>query len=64
MPTEAIAAISMEKSMAETAVTMEEAMLKKAMDLEVALAAQLLDSLQNAVPPPPPSFGHKLNVLA
>jgi len=64
MPTEAIAAISMERSMAETAVMMEEAMLKKAMDLEVALAAQLLECLDNAIPPPPPSFGHRLNVLA
>ena len=64
MELEAIAAISMEQSLEEASLTMETAMLKKTMDLEQALAAELLKSLANAIPAPPPSFGHKLDVLA
>jgi len=64
MNSDAIAAVSMERAMAETAVTLEAAMLKRAMDLEQALALQLLQSLEAAIPAPPPSFGHRLDVLA
>jgi len=59
-----IAAMSMEMKMADAAAALEIATLKKAMDMEQAVMLQLLQSLEQALPTPPPSFGHRLDVLA
>jgi len=58
---DAIAGISMARSMSETADAVELVMLKRAMEMEQMIAAQLLQSLQAVAPPA--SFGHKLDVL-
>ena len=62
MDVDAIARASMSLSSARMEEAVEVAMLKKAMEMEQMIAAQLIQSLQ-AVPPPPVSFGHKLDVL-
>ena len=58
-----IAAISIGMSMANTATSVDIAVAKKAMEMEQVLAAQLLQSLEAAVPTAPVSFGHRLDVL-
>lgn len=62
MDIEAIAAVSMQMSAAKTETAVETAMLKKAMEMEQTIAAQMLQSLQAAAPPPV-FFGHKLDVM-
>ena len=64
MEIEDIAAVSIGMRMADAAASMDIAVTKKAMEMEQLLAAQLLKSLEAAVPTAPVSFGHKLNVLA
>ncbi len=64
MEIEAIAAVSMEMSMAKTAAAVDIAVTKKVMDLQQTMAAGLIESLESAIPAPPSSFGHKLDVLA
>jgi len=64
MDISAIASMSMEMKMEEATAAVEMAMLKKAMDLDQAMAAELLRGLENALPTPLPSFGHRLDVLA
>jgi hypothetical protein len=61
---EDIAAVSMGMSMANAATSLDIATVKKAMEMEQLITAQLLQSLEAAVPTPPVSFGHKLDVLA
>ena len=62
MEIDAIAAVSMQMSAAETANAVEIAMLRKALDAEQALAAQILQSLEAAIPAMPASYGHKLDI--
>ena len=64
MEIEDIAAVSMGMSMANASTSLDIATAKKAMEMEQAIAAQLLQSLEAAVPTSPVSFGHKLDVLA
>lgn len=64
MEIEDIAAVSMGMHMAETAASVDIAVTKKAMEMEQMLAAQMLRSLEAALPTPPVSFGHRLDVLA
>ena len=64
MEIEDIAAVSMGMSMANAATSLDIVTTKKAMEMEQLIAAQLLQSLEAAVPTPPVSFGHKLDVLA
>lgn len=64
MEIEAIAAASIGMSMAKTAAAVDIAMTKKVMDFQETMAANLIESLESAVPTLPPSFGHKLDVLA
>ena len=64
MEIEDIAAISTGMKMAEAAASVDIAVTKKAMEMETMLAAQMLQSLEAAIPTTPVSFGHKLNVLA
>ncbi|MCL1805544.1 MAG: YjfB family protein [Clostridiales bacterium] len=61
MEIEEIAAVSMGMKMAETEAAVNIAVTKQAMQMEQAIAAQLIQSLEAAVPV---SFGHKLDVLA
>jgi hypothetical protein len=58
-----IAAASLDMSSAKTATAVDIALTKKVMNLQETLAADLLQSLEQAVPTAPPSFGHRLNVL-
>lgn len=64
MEIEDIAAVSMGMSMAEAANALDVAVTKKAMEMEQMMAAQLLQSLEAAMPTRPVSFGHRLDVLA
>ena len=64
MEIEDIAAISMGMKMAEAATSVDIAVTKKAMEMEQLIAAQLLQSLEAALPTSLASFGHKLDVLA
>ena len=64
MEIESIAAISMDKSASDAAELMEAAALKKAMALEQAMAAQLLQSLEAAVPTTSVAYGQRLDVKA
>jgi|GEM_PF-3526384 len=64
MEIEEIAAVSMGMKMAETEAAVNIAVVKQAMQMEQLIAAQLIQSLEAAVPTAPASFGHKLNVLA
>ena len=64
MEIEDIAAVSMGMRMSETAAAVDIAVTKKAMEMEQLLAAQMLQSLEAALPAAPLSFGHKLDVFA
>ena len=63
MDIDAIAAVSMQMSAAETANSVELAMMKKAMEVEQMMALQVLESLNAVVPAMPASFGQRLDVL-
>ena len=62
MEIEEIAAISMGMSMSNAATAIDVAVTKKAMEMEQLMAAQLLQSLEAAIPTAPVSFGHKLDI--
>jgi hypothetical protein len=64
MEIDEIAAVSMGMSMANASASLDIAVTKKAMEMEQLMAAQLLQSLEAALPTPPVSFGHKLDVWA
>jgi len=63
MEIDAIPAVSMAMSNSEAAASIDIAVTKKAMEMEALMAAQILQSLQAAVPASLTSFGHKLDVL-